>query len=136
MHLCKSNDGASCGTDARWHDGWILFYDENTNRQREEGELVLRTRRFAKPAVAISNRQREEGELVLRTRRFAKPAIAISFPRGYLYMKPDGSFWPIDTFELYDCFDNVKPQSIVVHFTRLTRKPLPSDDSSDPIGCE
>ncbi len=110
MHLCKSNDGASCGTDARWHDGWILFYDENTNRQREEGELIL------------------------RTRRFAKAAIAINFRNEYLFMKPDGSFSHLGTFKLYDCFDNVKPQSIVVHFTRLTREPYSGSD--DPIGCE
>ena len=107
MHLCKSNDGASCGTDARWNDGWILFYDENTNKEREKGELVLRTRRFVKAAVAIN------------------------FHKEYLYMKPDGSFWPIGTFKLYDCFNNVKPQSIVVHFTRIKRDTF----LGDPISC-
>lgn len=40
--LCKSPDGKKCLSSAAWADGWILFYDLNTNEQVDDGERIIR----------------------------------------------------------------------------------------------
>lgn len=40
--LCKSSDGETCTTDSLWHEGWIVFVDDNANERREEDELLVR----------------------------------------------------------------------------------------------
>lgn len=39
--LCKSVDGQSCTTEARWEQGWVLFHDANNSGTREPAEPVL-----------------------------------------------------------------------------------------------
>ena len=40
--LCKSPDGKTCKDSAAWAEGWILFYDLNTNEQVDDGERIIR----------------------------------------------------------------------------------------------
>ncbi len=40
--LCKSSDGKKCTDSAAWAEGWILFYDLNTNEQVDDGERIIR----------------------------------------------------------------------------------------------
>lgn len=39
---CQSNNGSECSNSENWHNGWIIFIDENRNKQRESGEILLR----------------------------------------------------------------------------------------------
>ena len=40
--LCPSTDGESCTGGSDWTNGWIVFVDDNDNRQRDPGEDLLR----------------------------------------------------------------------------------------------
>ena len=39
--LCKSTDAATCTTQGRWEQGWLVFHDVNNNAKLEAGEAVL-----------------------------------------------------------------------------------------------
>ena len=38
---CTSLDGLDCGSAADWHDGWIVFRDEDADGVRDEHEMLL-----------------------------------------------------------------------------------------------
>lgn len=38
--LCPSNSETMCQDDPDWHKGWIVFVDDNHNRERDEGETI------------------------------------------------------------------------------------------------
>ncbi|VAX06879.1 Type IV fimbrial biogenesis protein FimT [hydrothermal vent metagenome] len=40
--LCPSSDGTTCLNSTEWHQGFILFADNNANRIHEEEEKLLR----------------------------------------------------------------------------------------------
>ena len=40
--VCKSRDGQSCDRAAKWHDGWLVFADDNDNQALENDEDLLR----------------------------------------------------------------------------------------------
>ena len=39
--LCKSADVATCTTQGRWEQGWLVFHDVNNNAKLDAGETVL-----------------------------------------------------------------------------------------------
>lgn len=39
--LCKSADGLQCAGQGGWHQGWIVFQDENNNGELDEGEEMI-----------------------------------------------------------------------------------------------
>lgn len=39
---CQSNNGNECSISADWHNGWIIFTDENNNKQHDTNEELLR----------------------------------------------------------------------------------------------
>ena len=39
--MCNSSNGTSC--NGSWHDGWLVFVDDNSSGRRDEGEEILRT---------------------------------------------------------------------------------------------
>lgn len=39
--ICKSASGTECRTQDRWHDGWILFQDDDGDAVLDAGETVL-----------------------------------------------------------------------------------------------
>lgn len=39
---CQSNNGSECNRSGNWHNGWIIFTDNNNNKQREPEETLLR----------------------------------------------------------------------------------------------
>ena len=39
---CQSNNGSECHRSGNWHNGWIIFVDNNKNRQRDPEETLLR----------------------------------------------------------------------------------------------
>ena len=46
--LCPSTDGANCLDSPDWSGGWLVFLDNNSSRELEGGERVLRVQ----PALA------------------------------------------------------------------------------------
>lgn len=55
--LCPSSDGLSCqgnGATTGWHHGFLLYIDENANRERDAGEYVIRTFSTA-PGIRIQS---------------------------------------------------------------------------------
>jgi len=40
--ICKSRNGQSCDRTAKWHDGWLVFADDNDNQALENDEDLLR----------------------------------------------------------------------------------------------
>ena len=41
--LCPSRDGLSCSSAADWSGGWMVYVDNNRNRQPDPGDDILRT---------------------------------------------------------------------------------------------
>ena len=39
---CQSNNGSECNRSGNWHNGWIIFADENRNKQRDPDEILMR----------------------------------------------------------------------------------------------
>lgn len=39
---CQSNNGSKCNNSEYWHNGWIIFADKNSNKQRDDDETLLR----------------------------------------------------------------------------------------------
>lgn len=53
---CTSPDGAQCASQAGWHNGWILFADDNGNARVDAGEKVMRRgEAMAEGVVAVGN---------------------------------------------------------------------------------
>jgi type IV fimbrial biogenesis protein FimT len=52
--LCKSNTGQACTTDSDWHEGWLLFSDENENGRIDAGESILRIRQSLEGRVTLA----------------------------------------------------------------------------------
>ena len=42
--LCKSRDGNSCTDDSAWHEGWMIFADDNKNHDLDAGEAIIHVR--------------------------------------------------------------------------------------------
>ena len=40
--LCKSRDGSRCTSDSPWHEGWIVFVDQNDNHTVDGNEQIIR----------------------------------------------------------------------------------------------
>jgi type IV fimbrial biogenesis protein FimT len=40
--VCKSRSGDSCTAASAWHEGWIVFADDNDNAQRDDGETIIK----------------------------------------------------------------------------------------------
>ena len=38
---CQSNNGSECNRSDNWHNGWIVFIDNNQNKQRDSEEKLL-----------------------------------------------------------------------------------------------
>lgn len=54
--LCKSPDGASCDSSATWNQGWLLFQDSNGNREKEDGERIIRLQQDIEPSLEFDFR--------------------------------------------------------------------------------
>ena len=113
VSLCPSDDGTTCGPDADWSNGWLMF--ENRDRDSppriDAGEIVLR-RHDVDPTVVIAANRRgftlratvlraTNGTLVvcdaagrvpakaLVISYTGRPRVAAKTTRGDLYKCPD-----------------------------------------------
>jgi len=112
--LCKSSDGATCADDGGWHNGWIVFADENNNHDVDADEAIIRVQ------------QRLDGNLTLR--------YGETGSYGYVRYKPNGEAWPGATFSFCDRRGASKAKGVIVYWTgrpRVTRK----TSEGKPLHC-
>ncbi len=53
--LCPSSDGAQCLGSPAWHQGYILFVDDNGNRELDGREPLIRVHRAGAPGILITS---------------------------------------------------------------------------------
>ncbi len=52
--LCPSEDGETCLRRPDWHAGWIVFVDDDEDREHDPGERLLRVTQAAAPTIRVS----------------------------------------------------------------------------------
>lgn len=112
--LCKSDNGASCTTDAAWNKGWIVFTDDNNNHDVDAGETVVRVQQVL------------EGSLTLR--------YGETGTYSYVRYNPSGEVWPGATFSFCDNRGADKAKAIIVYWTGRPRVSSVSS-SNGPLTC-
>lgn len=55
--LCPSKDSSTCENQSGWHVGWIIFIDENKNRQHDASETILKHHNELKRANLTSGKR-------------------------------------------------------------------------------
>ncbi|MCF6318823.1 MAG: GspH/FimT family protein, partial [Proteobacteria bacterium] len=59
--ICPSNSGNGCDNQSRWYQGWIIFKDDNKNRQLDDGELLLQHENAMQTGITVtSSRYRQK----------------------------------------------------------------------------
>ncbi len=53
--LCPSTDQHNCAKHSTWHEGWIVFVDDNSNRKHESNEMVLRLQNAVNDSFTIKS---------------------------------------------------------------------------------
>ncbi len=56
--ICPNDDG-SCARQPHWHNGWLIFIDENFNREFEQGEEIIYVEAAKKNIKITSSRYRK-----------------------------------------------------------------------------
>ena len=92
--LCKSENGSGCATGSEWHKGWIIFVDNNVNREIDDGETLLQ---IEQPLEAIA----------------LNFAGALNHDR-YVTYKPNGMVEPNGTFTFCDARGANKAKAIIL----------------------
>ena len=94
--LCKSQDKLNCSNTASWHDGWIIFVDDNDNYQREPSERIIQVKDKLPDSLTLSFRAWGPG-------------------RGrYLSFQPSGFIQQNGTFALCDKNGKARPRGILI----------------------
>ena len=89
--LCRSDDGQSCSRNSDWENGWMIFTDQNRNRQVDANDEVLR----------VSDGLGHEGSLTLGSGYYY-----------YIMFNSTGAAYPRNTFKL--CRPGSKPRAIIL----------------------
>ena len=112
--LCKSRDGVSCTDDSAWHEGWLVFADDNNNHDIDSGEMILHVQ------------ERLAGDMKLRYGETG----------GYHYVRYNstGEAWPGATFTFCDGRGAQNAKAVVVYWTG---RPRVSGKTSEgkPLRC-
>lgn len=67
--VCSSDDGQTCSGKTSWHNGWIVFQDNNSNNQRDASEALI-----------VINQRQPPGQAIMSTEG-----------RTHITFQPDGS---------------------------------------------
>lgn len=51
--VCKSKNGESCDNASEWHDGWLVFADDNNNLVLDDSEDLLRVHQQSPEGIRI-----------------------------------------------------------------------------------
>jgi type IV fimbrial biogenesis protein FimT len=101
LALCKSKNGVSCSGESSWHEGWIVFTDDNNNHEVDAGETVIHVQ------------QALEGNMTLRYGETGK--------YSYVRYNPSGEVWPGATFTFCDRRGADNAKAVVVYWTGRPR---------------
>lgn len=112
--LCKTENGAGCATGSEWHKGWIIFVDDNVNRQIDDGETIIK---IEQPLDAMA----------------LNFAGALNHDR-YVTYKPGGVVEPNGTFTFCDNRGANKAKAIILLGTGRPRVSSVSA-SNGPLTC-
>ncbi|MCR4346029.1 MAG: GspH/FimT family protein [Sulfuricaulis sp.] len=112
--LCKTEDGAGCATGSEWHKGWMIFVDNNVNRQIDDGETIIK---IEQPLDALA----------------LNFAGALNHDR-YVTYKPAGMVEPNGTFTFCDNRGTDKAKAIILLGTGRPRVSSVSS-SNGPLTC-
>ncbi|BAV33813.1 hypothetical protein SCL_1507 [Sulfuricaulis limicola] len=112
--LCKTDDGAACARGSEWHAGWIIFVDNNVNRQIDDGETIIK---IEQPLDAIA----------------LNFAGALNRDR-YVTYKPVGMVDPNGTFTFCDHRGAKKAKAVILLGTGRPRVSSVSA-SNGPLSC-
>ncbi|VAW84894.1 hypothetical protein MNBD_GAMMA17-1261 [hydrothermal vent metagenome] len=66
--ICPNDDG-HCARQPHWHNGWLIFIDENFNRELEQEEEVIYVEAAKKNIEIISSRYRKR--VVFRSKGYS-----------------------------------------------------------------
>lgn len=92
---CQSNNGSECNESTNWHNGWIIFADNNSNQQRDPDEQLLRVY----PATTNGTKAK--------------------FWKYYVKYKPDGRSYPNGSFLICHPGIGVGKALVMFHTGRL-----------------
>lgn len=53
--VCASESGKSCDSSSNWHQGWIVFTDNNRNREVDPGDIILRNEGSMKKEISSTS---------------------------------------------------------------------------------
>lgn len=53
--LCPSADQQNCARHSVWHEGWIVFVDDNSDRKHESDETILRLQSAENDSLTIKS---------------------------------------------------------------------------------
>ncbi|HYA38182.1 MAG TPA: GspH/FimT family pseudopilin [Candidatus Methylomirabilis sp.] len=112
--LCKSRDGVSCTDDSAWHEGWLVFADDNNNHDVDSGEMILHVQ------------ERLAGDMKLRYGETG----------GYHYVRYNstGEAWPGATFTFCDGRGTQNAKAVVVYWSGRPRVSVKTAEGK-PLRC-
>ena len=112
--MCKTENGANCATGSEWHNGWIIFVDEDANHQINDGETIIK---IEQPLDAVA----------------LNFAGALNHDR-YVTYKPGGMVEPNGTFTFCDNRGAKKAKAVILLGTGRPRVSSVSA-SNAPLSC-
>jgi type IV fimbrial biogenesis protein FimT len=108
--LCPSSDGLMCLNDFTWHQGVLLFMDENDDEKYDAGEVIIKSH--------------QPGTGPIR--------ILTSVGRKYIKYESDGMASGTNaTFTFCDSSGSMEPKKVVISNTGRVRV----DHAGDPAKC-
>lgn len=113
LTLCPSTDQQQCSGDyTAWHDGVILFIDENANRQKDAGEDLIRALGTRSGIVVQSSSGR-------RSIRYA----------------PDGSAWGSNLTLRFCSPGTTVPNKAIILYGSGRARLSSTLSNGDPVSC-
>lgn len=113
--LCKSSDGLSCSREAEWHQGWIVFEDQDGDRERDEEEPLL-----------LAEQMGEEG-LSISLSAFGSDNYIVYYPTGVT--KTNGTFSFCDT-------RGASEAKALIYYKTGRLRTADTTASGEPIACD
>ena len=109
---CQSNNGSECSSSNTWHNGWIVFEDKNSNKQRDLSETLLRVYSAVENDTQIIFRGSGRGT------------------KYYMKYKPSGAASPNGSFLICNPNIGVGKALIMTHSGRLRLSKVQTNGSA------
>ncbi|MBI3546567.1 MAG: GspH/FimT family protein [Gammaproteobacteria bacterium] len=113
--LCKSANGKVCTDKAEWHDGLIIFVDENANHQIDGSENLI----YVKPGRQGNVSFRYGGEKELYS---------------YTTYHPEGYARPNATFTFCNDRSSTQAKAVIINTVGRPRSSI-KDPDNKPLNC-